>query len=49
MLAWVETRRGRVVSGVVPEDARGNVAATAYGDHKVGLEVIEDALGALLT
>jgi hypothetical protein len=26
----------------VPEDASGDVASTADGDHEVGLELIED-------
>ena len=29
---------------MVPENASGNITAAANGDHKVWLEVIEDAL-----
>ena len=32
----------------IPEDARGNVASAADGDHQVWLEVIEDLLSGAL-
>lgn len=38
---------GESVVGV-PEDARGDVAAAADGDHEVGFEVIEDLLRGIL-
>jgi len=33
----------------IPEDPRRDVAAATDGNYEVGLEVIEDALSALLT
>lgn len=35
--------------GGLPQNARRDVASTANGDHEVGLELIEDLLGRLLT
>ena len=36
-------------SEYIPQNARGDVASAANGDHEVGLELIEDLLGRLLT
>lgn len=33
---------------IIPEDARGDVASAADGDHEVGLEVIEDLVRGFL-
>jgi hypothetical protein len=39
VLSWCV---GNAVGLRVPENARGDIASTADGDHEVGLELIED-------